>query len=294
MATLASEIVNRVVSPFHYHDSIDHLQASATTTAATITLGTDYRVGEGTVIEVDSELMLCTSFDTSARIATVTRGILGTTPASHSNGTLAIANPRLPRFQVLDYINDAMSDMYPRLFAVGRQDITYGSSSIGYELDADADEILSVAAKVDSGASLWEYLYDWEKIDNLPTASFSSGQAIMIRNALPSQAVISVVYTQPFTPATDESDDLEADCGLQTYMTDLPYYFAMSRVMSNLEVDRSQIAAAQNHQRAQDVPGFLALRTGEWYMARYMDGLITARARQSRESRRVVAGSYGG
>jgi hypothetical protein len=76
-------------------------------------------------------------------------------------------------------------------------------------------------------------------------------------------------------------------------MTDLLFYFAMNRLMVDSERGRSQMKSAQSHQRAQDTPPFLALRTGEWYQARYNERIISARSHLIREVKRIRGTGYG-
>lgn len=296
MATLASTVIDRVVQPFQVRDASDLIADAGglTTTDTQITITEDYRVGEGSVLEIEGELCLVTDWDSTNKIADVVRGWMGTTPTSHAKDTIIIVSPRIYRFMILDLINNCLVDMYPRLFQVGSQSLSYSSSSIGYELDADADMILSVVARVNATSGEWRRVNDWEKVTDLDTGVFTSGQAIMIRESQAFGAPIRVTYTKPFARLTAESQDLEAVAGLADYMVDLPFYFAMSRLMANEEAERSQSQSASNHQRAQDVPGFLALRTGEWYFARYTDLLNTCRARLAREHRKVMSVGYGG
>jgi hypothetical protein len=180
------------------------------------------------------------------------------------------------------------------LYAVESTDLTYNGSLIGYDLDSDAHDILSVVGEVDSTTDHWENMMDWRKLTNMPVSEFASGVGLMVRTALPHGANIRVTYSKPFTRLSAETEDLEADGGLADYMVDLPYYFAMSRLLVLEETERSQSSAAENHQRAQDVPGFLALRTGEWYLARYNDLKTTCYQRLRQAHRKTQGGSYGG
>ena len=172
------------------------------------------------------------------------------------------------------------------------KEITYIAAKIGYDLDTTVKTILRVDALTDSSASLWDDLYDWSHLDNAPS-EFASGHAIMLKSSLPFGALFRVIFSEDFVDLADETKDLEADSGLATYMTDLPYYFSMSRLMVDAERHRSQLSGAVSHQRAQDTPAFLSLRTGEWYQARYLDKILTARSRLRKEVRRPMGTGYG-
>jgi hypothetical protein len=287
MATLVSTVINRCLLPFRYKDPVDVLTGTLTSTAVSVPFTFDFRVAESSIVEIDSELMLVTSWDSANKTATVKRAILGTTAATHSSGATVYPNPRFLRRDVLDYINMAIVDMYPRLFDLGEKDLVYDSVAIGYDLASGMGKVVAVSAEFDSTAGLWEYVYDWQVV-TVPTSVFASGRALMFRVSMPEAAKIHVVYAKPFVRLTTESQDLEATAGLESYMVDLPYYYAMSRLLASAEVDRAQVDTAESHQRAQDTPGFLALRTGEWYKARYDDLMAVCLQRQRDEVTHMI------
>jgi hypothetical protein len=238
--------------------------------------------------------MLVAEVDTANRVATVVRAWLNSAISSHSVGEPIFIEPRMWRSDILDLINDCLHDMYGRdLFAVDTVEILYNPSQIGYDLANDAARIIRVDALDDTASGYWKPLSDWYLSDGMDVGDFPSGKALISRVSLPFGAVMRVKYAKAFLPLTTEADDLEADAGLASYMVDLPFYFAMNRLMVDAETRRSQMEMAQNHQRAQDVPPFLALRTGEWYQARYEDRVKTAAKRLNDENRRVNTTGYG-
>lgn len=244
-----------------------------------------------TMVEIDSELILVRENDPANNTATVVRGWLGTTVAAHAANSPIYISPRILRSDILDLINDCLDDLYGRdLFAVGVAELTYGAMDALYEIPADASRILRIDAERDTMESFWAPVHDWYKMDNAPTGT---GNAVVLRAALPQGCSLRVVYTKAFEPVELESDDLEAVSGIKTYMVDPIFYFAMNRIMVSEEIKRSQIQSAQNHQRAADVPAFLSVRTGEWYQARYEDRVRSARKRLMDENRRVNVGGYG-
>lgn len=292
--TLASATIDRILKGFRVSDNPDVLQAALTNSDTSVSYtGILSGWGRSTIAEIEGELLLVLETDTTNNIATVVRGWLGTTAAAHAINTPIYLNPRMMRSDILDLINDCIADLFGKdLFAVETLQIDYSGSKIGYDLDADAISILRVDAQTDSDSSLWEPIYDWELVDNAPS-EFTSGRAIMMRAALPFGASFRVVYSKPFVQLADETEDFETDALLRPYMTKLPYYFAMNRLMVDSERGRSQMKTAQSHQRAQDTPPFLALRTGEWYQARYNERIISARAHLNREVKRVRGTGYG-
>ncbi len=290
---LASTVINRVLKGFRQLDQPDVLNVAITTTSEkTLTfLGILQGWGPSTVAEIDSELMLVTEVNGS--VATVVRGWLGTTPATHLIDTAIYLNVDMMRSDILDLMNESIGDLLSHdLHAIDTVEKTYDSTKIGYDLDSAVKKILRVDAQTDASASLWDPVFDFFLVDNAPD-EFASGKAIMLKSSLPFGALFRVVYSKDFTDLEDETKDLEVDAGLAIYMTDLPFYFAMARLMVDSERHRAQIVGAVNHQRAADSPPFLALRTGEWYQARYLDHINTARARLRMETRRPMGTGYG-
>ena len=133
----------------------------------------------------------------------------------------------------------------------------------------------------------------WQYLNNAPAGDFPNEKALINRVSLPHDSELQVTYARAFNPITAENQDLEVDILLRPYMVDLLFYYAMNRLMVDQERQRSRIEGAQNHQRAQDVPPFLALRTGEWYQARYDDRAKSARKRLMDEVGASIGTGYG-
>jgi len=88
----------------------------------------------GTIIEIDTELMICTEIDTVNNQVTVIRGARGTTAATHTDASIIKIAPVFTRKAVFDAIVDQINNLFPTLFAVDTQSIT---ASDGYSLIGD-------------------------------------------------------------------------------------------------------------------------------------------------------------
>lgn len=246
----------------------------------------------GQVVSIGTERLIVTAVNRDNNIADVVRGWENTTPIAHSISTPIVLDPRGNRSETLDHINDCLHDLYPDLYKVESTEITYNASKIGYEIPTDATRILRVTARFEASSSLWEPVHDWY-IEDEAADEFTTGRAIMFRVSLPAGALFRIKYGTSFTPITSESDDLEALSGLRPYMIDLLYYFALSRIMLGDEQRRSQSGTAVNHQRAGDIPPFTAMRTGEWYYARYLERKVSAIKAQAFEHKESLGTGYG-
>jgi len=293
MPTLTSTVIDRVLKGFRILDQPDVLATAMNSSVTALNFqGILNAWGPSTIAEVGSELMLVTEVDDTNKIATVIRGWLGTTATTHAQNAPIYINPRMLRSDVLTLVNECLEDMFGRdLYAVNATTIIYNPAIIGYSLPDEVIDVLRVDALQDSAALYWLPIADWIYVDNADTGDFSTGKALMLRTALP-PGEFRVVYSERFTQVA-EADDLEAVGGLRPYMTDLPFYYAMNRLMVDSERSRSKMKAAEQHQRAQDSPPFLALRTGEWYQARYADRVNTSRATLLKETKRLALAGYG-
>jgi hypothetical protein len=78
---------------------------NATTTSVVATYDLD-GLRPGSVFEIDSEMFYVWASTSGSKTLTVERGFNGTTAASHSAGALITVNPRFPRAQILEALND--------------------------------------------------------------------------------------------------------------------------------------------------------------------------------------------
>ncbi len=296
MATPTSTVIDRVLNKFRYKDPVLTLNGAINDTQEDPAVN-DYlpSIGRGSIIQIGDEYMLVTATSgTGPMTLTVVRGWLGSTKAVASDKDPVYINPRVLGTEVLDFINECIDQIYPTLCVVSTTALTYSGASIGYGLPADVGFILRVDGKFDSSAMYWKELKDTNYNPQADTDDFPNGKALMVHVSMPSSSKMRVIYGKPFTRVANTTDDLEAVAGLQVYMTDLPYYYAMHKLMADKEVDRTDSSGASSHQRAQDVPGFLSLRTADWYKVRYRDLLQSARTRQQFEIKRGLGvGGWG-
>ena len=295
MASPVDTTVTRILNQFRYKDPVLPL-SGAINNSQTDPAVSDYlpNIGVGSIIQVNDEYMLVTAVTgTGPMTLTVIRGWLGSTAASAASGDPVYVNPRVLGTEVLDYINECLDFLYPELVYPDSLVLSYDGAIIGYDLAAAVGRILRVDAEVDTTAKYWEEVKDYKFFPQANSAEFASGKAIMIHKAMKQGAIIRVLYGTPFTNVV-AGEDLETDGGLQPYMVQLPYYYAMGKIMATQEVGRSDSVGAASHQRAQDVPAMSALRTGDWYNARYRELMDKAKARQAFEVQRgYTLGPYG-
>lgn len=291
MPVLTSFVIDRVVRKTRRNTITTFLDGLIDNVQTTVIAGAVTFISVPAMIEVDSELMMVTDVDVPNRVLTVLRGHLGTVAAAHADRAPMFAAPEFLRQDMFDLVNECLDNLYPDLYRFNSVEIT-GSSDIGYELPLNSPKPLSVWAKIGTRDKSWKPVGDWEFIDHADPTDFPNGSAISIR-ANVGASKIRVTMPMPFARVVTEADDLEAVAGLQTYMTDLPYYYTMAYVLGERENSRSQVIAGQTHQRAQDVPPFSAMQAANWYRARYDQKKLESAIRLSKEVRRIIRTGYG-
>src|SRR4051794_25315063 len=88
-------------------EDMNTLNGSVTDVATTLTLTYDATtLSKGDYLSIDLEVLYVWSVDPTTSIATVRRGMLGSTPATHADGALVYVNPRFTDFEIFQAIND--------------------------------------------------------------------------------------------------------------------------------------------------------------------------------------------
>jgi len=229
------------------------IDSSATSVIATYPLE-GLRAGQ--VCEIDSELMYIWTADTGTKSLVVERGYNGTTAAAHTANALIKVNPRFPRAQVLESINDEMADLSSPmhgLFQVKTLDIDYNGSDTMIDLVGVTSiiDILSVSVR---------YLTDdypvarkIRLVRDVPTDDFPSGYALRFdQGVFPGR--LRIVYKAAYVTASTESSDINTTCGIQESVTDIVAIGAQLRLMSPREIKRNFTESQGDSRRAEEVP----------------------------------------
>ena len=229
------------------------VDASATTVVASYPLE-GLRTGQ--ILEIDSELMYIWTADTGTKSLVVERGYNGTTAVSHTANALIKVNPRFPRAQVLESVNDEMADLSSPmngLFQVKTLDIDYNGSDTMIDLVGVTSiiDILNVSVR---------YLTDdypvarkIRLVRDVPTDDFPSGYALRFdQGVFPGR--LHIVYKAAYVTASTESSDINTTGGIQDTVTDIVAIGAQLRLMSPREIKRNFTESLGDSRREEDVP----------------------------------------
>jgi hypothetical protein len=238
----------------------------------------------GQVCEIDSELMYIWVSDSATRTLTVQRGFNGTTAAAHTSGAIVTINPRFPRAQVLEEINNEMTDLSSPsngLFKIETLNITYNGSDKMVNLTGATSviDILNVSVR---------YLTDdypiarkVKIVRDLPTDDFASGFALRFDQAvMPGR--LRVVYKAPYTTAATEATDINTTCGIQDSVTDIVTIGAQIRLMAPREIKRNFVESQGDTRRAEEVVSGAITNSVSNLKALRKDRIIAEAARLAR------------
>ena len=232
---------------------------ATTVTSADTSIVLSYDLGgfrEGSVIEIESELMYVWESSTATKTLTVQRGYDGTTAVAHTNGVLATVNPRFPRQQMLDSLNsdiDDLSSTMNGLFRVVAQDITYNGSDRQINLTSGAGIIDLLDVRLRYLADDYPVIRKVRLQRNLPTADFASGFAIVFDEPVMAGS-LRVVTKREFTRASSESSDLQTACFVPQSCEDILEMGVLLRMMNGREIKRNFIESQGDTRRSDEVP----------------------------------------
>jgi hypothetical protein len=229
------------------------ITATATSCVLTYDLGS---VRQGSVLEIDSEQVYVWDVIESSKTLTIERGFNGTTAAAHTGGSVCVINPRFPRNQILEAINDELADLSSPvngLFQVKNLDLTYNSSNRQMNLPTVTDVIDLIDVRYRYRADDYKQVSQYKLLRNLPTKDFGSGIGLQIDSDV-SNGDLRVTFKAPFGKVTAEADDLQNISGFPLAAEDILVIGAQIRLMAPREVKRNFTESQGDTRRSDEVP----------------------------------------
>lgn len=210
----------------------------------------------GSVFEIDSELVYIWEANSGAKTLTVERGYSGTTATSHTAGAIVKLNPRFPKAQMLDALNQDIDDLASPLnglFRVVTVSLQYNGSDRQIDLTGATNVIDLIDVRLRYLNDDYPYVSKTRLQRDLPTSDFPSGYAVVFNEPLMSGS-LRVRYKAPFTRVSTISDNIQSVAGIPASMEDILEMGVMSRVLSVREVKRAFIESQGDTRRADEVP----------------------------------------
>lgn len=209
----------------------------------------------GTVIEIDSELVYIWEASSGNKTISVERGYAGTTATSHSAGAIVKLNPRFPKAQMLDALNQDIDDLASPLnglFKVVTVTLSYNGSDRQIDLTGATNVIDLIDVRLRYLNDDFPYVSKTKLQRDLPTSDFPSGFAVVFNEPLMS-GDLRVRYKAPFSRVSSISDNIQSVAGIPASMEDILEMGVMSRMLSTREVKRNFIESQGDTRRSEEV-----------------------------------------
>ncbi len=210
----------------------------------------------GTVFEIDSELVYVWEATSGNKTVTVERGYMGTTAAAHTAGAIVVLNPRFPKSQMLEALNQDLDDLSSPLnglFRVVSTDLDYNGADRQINLTGATSIIDLLDVRLRYLATDYPVIRKVRLQRDLPTSDFASGFALVFDESVMA-GTLRVRYKAPFARVSAVSDSLQSVANLPVTMEDILEMGVMSRMLSTREVKRNFIESQGDTRRSDEVP----------------------------------------
>jgi len=210
----------------------------------------------GTIFEVDSELIYVWEATSGSKTVTVERGYGGTTAASHSAGAIVVLNPRFPKSQMLEALNQDLDDLSSPLnglFRVVSVNVDYNGADRQINLTGATSIIDLLDVRLRYLATDYPVIRKVRLQRDLPTSDFASGFALVFDESVMA-GTLRVRYKAPFVRVSTISDSLQSVANIPVTMEDILEMGVMSRMLSTREVKRNFIESQGDTRRSDEVP----------------------------------------
>lgn len=257
--TTAATVIDRTLRQLLSGTVEPRNKLASTINASVTSLVTTYALEglrQSQTFEIDSELFYIWEADNGTKTLTVERGYAGTTPASHTADALIKVQPRFPRAQLLEAINDELADLSSPvngLFAIKTVDIDYNGSDTMIDFNGVTDVIDLLSVSVRYLTDDYPVARKVRLVRDVPTDDFPSGLALRFdQGVFPGR--LRIVYKAPYTAVANETTNLVSTSGVQQSVIDLLVLGCQIRLMAPREIKRNFTESQGDTRRSEEVP----------------------------------------
>ena len=198
---------------------------------------------QGSILELDRELVRVVEYDDQAGSVTVTRGEYGTTPTTHTKPLLMQLNPPYTRASVFQTVADNIITLYPKLFTTSQEYLSTVSAGIFPINDELAVEVLSAWGDGWVGSTdIHAEVVDFHQL--------TGGRAIITNHA--TAGSLWFRFRKRMGKATDESDTLE-DLGVDERWVNIVMAGAAADLIVGRDIPAAQTEWVKNVLEAENI-----------------------------------------
>lgn len=284
--TTTSDLINETKRYLYsgHREPLNKLSGSHTNSQTTITLANDPggNVNVGAYLGCELEIMYVWSV--TGTTVTVQRGMLGSTAASHADGSLVTVNPRFSDFSILQALNSDLDDLSTPsngLYQVLETTLQYNAAIRGYDLTGATNviNVLRVRHDTPGPQKTWPEIHRWQLKYQQPASAYPSTMTLVLYDPGWPGLDVRVTYSKMFDHFVTLTDDATSVAGLTSTMMDIPPLGAAARLSGVREVARNFTEAQSDPRRAQEVPPNAQL-AGATQLLRLRQARITAEAQR--------------
>lgn len=235
-------------------EALNRLDGTLSSSAGTLTF--EFPAGQiaaGALLAIDLELLHVWSV--AGQVATVERGLLGSTPAAHADNAVITVNPVVSDYRIFAELNNELASISGPTLLYRVKNLTIDvTAAYSYDLAADALRVLAVQYN-DWGASFdWPLLRRWDFLPDQDTALFASGAALRLFEAPPPGRTMRITYAAALGALAALTDVVETTTGIPPSAVDIPPLGAAARILAGREARRSSLDSQPESRQAADVP----------------------------------------
>jgi len=252
----ASDLVSQTRHLMMASGREQHNRLNGSLSAGATTLTFEFAAGQiapGALLSIGLELLYVWSV--AGQVATVQRGYLGSTAASHADDALITVNPVVSDYRIFTELNNELASISSATLLYRVKTTTIGvTAAYSYNLAADALRVLAVQYNETGSSFDWPLLRRWDFLPNQDTSVFASGTALRLFEAPAPGRSLRVAYAAHLGTLTGLTDDVETVTGLPSSAVDIPPLGAAARILASREARRSSLDSQPETRQAQDVP----------------------------------------
>lgn len=241
------------------------------------------------IVEIDDELILVKSFDSTTGLVTVMgglngRGVEDTTPAAHTADAIITMAPTFPRQAIKDAINDSITNLYPTLVVFGTTEFDFAAARVEYPMPANAEDVWTVVGRWVGPEIVSGAMPNWRFSTHPNTTDFPTGRSIQLWTGITPGQTVKVVYTKRPALLSSNTDDFATVTGYPDRVADLVVWDAARRLLPSVMSARLQQTSVESTERSQLVSTGDVARAVQTYSAMYGERLQQEQERQYAEN----------
>lgn len=276
LAQMVDEVKSNLIGYTLNQDKVTHLTTSITAVSTTIPVASSNSLSKG-IVEIDDELLWVDSYDRSTNIMNLVsafgRGYQNTAAASHAQYAQVIMSPMFPRANIKRAINDTITAIGDKIFAIASTTFTFNSAVTTYQLPVGAEDVLSVSWESVGPSKEWIPVRRW-RIDKMANATaFASKVSLSIYDAVTPGRTVQVWYTKEPTTLTSNEQDFATVTGLPETTKDVIVLGACYRLLSFVDSGRLNVTSAEADLNDSKIPSTAGTSVSRYVYALYQQRL---------------------